>query len=128
MPILISHEAVWTNNMDEWFIWLVRLMFAGIFPLGIGMLYRAWKIIVSKDYRHVADWRGRMIRDGKQWAGLVAGTNITGGIGLLLVGALVIVAGLPFAIWSGATALILWSYYFALQFVVQRAGLAQAAS
>jgi hypothetical protein len=128
MPVLISREAVWANNMDEWFIWLVRLMFAGIFPLGIGMLYRAWRIFVRKDFRHVADWRGRMIRDGKQWACLVAGTNATGGIGLLLVGALVIMVGLPFAIWSGATALILWSYYFALQFVVQRAGLAQAAS
>ena len=108
--------------MDEWFIWLARLMFLGIFPLGIGMLYRAWAIAVRKDYRHVADWRGRTIQDGKQWAKLVTGINGTGGIGLLLVGTLVILTGLPFAIWSGATALILWSYYFALQFIVQRAG------
>ena len=26
--------------MDEWFVWLARLMFIGIFPLGIGMLFR----------------------------------------------------------------------------------------
>jgi len=34
---------------------------------------------------------------------------------------LVLLIGLPFAIWSGLTAFIIWSYYFSLQVVVQRA-------
>lgn len=112
--------------MDEWFVWLARLMFVGIFPLGIGMLYRAWAIAVRKDYRHVADWRGRTIQDGKRWATLVTGINGTGGAGLLLVGVLVLLVGLPFVTWTGATALVIWSYYFALQIVAQRAKQARA--
>jgi len=111
--------------MDDWFVWLARLMFVGIFPLGIGMLFRAWKIAARKDYRYVADWRGRLIEDGKRWANPVMGINGAGGAGLLLVGILVLLVGLPFATWSGATALIIWSYYFALQLVVQRARRAQ---
>ncbi len=107
--------------MDEWFVWLVRLMFVGIFPLGVGMLFRAWRIGVRKDYRYVADWRGRVIQNGKHWANPVLGINSVGGAGLLTVGVLVLLVGLPFAMWSGATALIIWSYFFALQIVVQRA-------
>jgi hypothetical protein len=107
--------------MDDWFVWLARLMFVGIFPLGIGMLFRAWGIGVRKDYRYVADWRGRSIQDGKSWAYAVMGINGVGGMGLLIVGILVLLTGLPFAMWSGATALIIWSYYFALQIVVRRA-------
>ena len=107
--------------MDEWFVWLARLMFLGIFPLGIGMLFRAWRIGVRKDYRYVADWRGRSIQDGKRWANPVMSINGAGGVGLLMVGVLVLLMGLPFAVWTGATALILWSYYFVLQIVVQRA-------
>lgn len=112
--------------MDEWFVWLARLMFVGIFPLGIGMLYRAWSIGVRGDYRHVADWRGRAIQDGARWAVPVMGINGVGGAGLLAVGVLVLLVGLPFALWTGATAFIIWSYYFALQVVVQRAKRLQA--
>ncbi len=112
--------------MDEWFVWLVRLMFIGIFPLGVGMLFRAWKIGVRKDYRYVADWRGRAIQDGKRWAFAVLGINSVGGAGLLMVGVLVLLVGLPFTMWSGATALIFWSYFFALQIVVQRAQISKA--
>jgi hypothetical protein len=112
--------------MDDWFVWLARLMFVGIFPLGIGMLFRAWAIAVRRDYRYVADWRGRSIQDGARWAYPVMGINGVGGLGLLVVGALVLLLGLPFATWSGATALIIWSYYFALQVVVNRARNARA--
>ncbi len=108
--------------MDDWFVWLARLMFVGIFPLGIGMLFRAWKIGVRGDDRYVADWRGRLIQDGTRWARPVTTINVLGGAGLLLVGVLVVAVGLRFAVWSGTTALIIWSYYFALQLVVQRAG------
>lgn len=107
--------------MDEWFVWLARLMFVGIFFLGIGMLFRAWAIGVRKDYRYVADWRGRSIQDGGRWANPVMGINGAGGLGLLLVGVLVVLIGLSFAVWTGAAALIIWSYYFALQGVMQRA-------
>jgi hypothetical protein len=107
--------------MEDWFVWLVRLMFVGIFPLGIGMLFRAWAIGVHQDYRHVADWRGRGIVDGARWARPVMGINVAGGVGLLLVGILVLLIGLPFAMWSGLTALIIWNYFFALQVVVRRA-------
>ncbi len=108
--------------MDEWLVWLARLMFVGIFPLGIGMLFRAWSIAVRRDYRYVADWRGRSIQDGERWARLVTGINGVGGAGLLLDGVLVVLMGLPFAVWTGAAAFVIWSYYFALQIVVQRAG------
>jgi hypothetical protein len=107
--------------MDDWIVWLARLMFVGIFPLGIGMLFRAWGIGMRKDYRYVADWRGRSIQDGARWARPVTAINGMGGAGLLLVGVLVLLIGLPFAVWSGLTAFIIWSYYFALQIVVQRA-------
>lgn len=105
--------------MDDWFVWLARLMFVGIFLLGIGMLFRAWAIAVRRDHRYVADWRGRAIRDGKRWATVVTGINGLGGAALLAVGILVLLIGLPFAIWSGLTAFIVWSYYFALRLVVQ---------
>ncbi len=107
--------------MEDWFVWLVRLMFVGIFPLGIGMLFRAWAIGVRHDYRHVADWRGRGIENGVRWARPVMGINMAGGMGLLLVGGLVLLIGLPFAMWTGLTALIIWNYFFALQVVVRRA-------
>lgn len=108
--------------MDDWFVWLARLMFVGIFPLGIGMLFRAWRIAMRKDYRYVVDWRGRSIKDGARWSNPVMAINGVGGVGLLMVGGLVLLLGLPLAIWSGATALIVWSYFFTLQIIVQRAG------
>ncbi len=114
--------------MDDWFLWLARLMFVGIFPLGIGMLFRAWRIGVRKDDRYVADWRGRAIQAGAQWARPVMAINAVGGGGLLTVGVLVVLVGLPFAMWSGATALIIWSYFFALKIVVQRAEHAQTSA
>ena len=106
--------------MDDWFVWLARLMYVGIFLLGSGMLFRAWSIGVRKDYRYVADWRGRSIEGGGRWAFPVMWINVAGGVGLFGVGVLVLLIGLPFAMWSGGAALILWSYYFALQVVVQR--------
>lgn len=112
--------------MENWFVWLVRLMFVGIFLLGIGMLFRAWAIGMRQDFRHVADWRGRGIVDGARWARPVMGINLAGGASLLLVGVLVLLFGLPFALWTGLTALIIWNYFFALQIVVRRAGHAQA--
>jgi hypothetical protein len=99
--------------MDDWFVWLARVMFIGIFPLGIGMLFRAWRIAMRKDYRYVVDWRGRSIQDGARWSSPVMAINGAGGLGLLM--------GVPLAIWSGATALIIWSYFFALKVVAQRA-------
>jgi hypothetical protein len=115
--------------MDDWFVWLARLMFIGIFPLGIGMLFRAWRIAMRKDYRYVVDWRGRSIQDGARWSSPVMAINGAGGLGLLMVGVLVLLMvgvlvllmGVPLAIWSGATALIIWSYFFALKVVAQRA-------
>jgi uncharacterized membrane protein len=107
--------------MDDWFVWLARLMFIGIFPLGIGMLFRAWRIAMRKDYRYVVDWRGRSIQDGARWSRPVMAINGAGGLGLLMVGVLVLLMGVPLAIWSGATALIIWSYFFALKVVAQRA-------
>jgi uncharacterized membrane protein len=107
--------------MDDWFVWLARVMFIGIFPLGIGMLFRAWRIAMRKDYRYVVDWRGRSIQDGARWSSPVMAINGAGGLGLLMVGVLVLLVGVPLAIWSGATALIIWSYFFALKVVAQRA-------
>ncbi len=111
--------------MEVWFVWLARLMFLGIFFLGLGMLFRAWAIAVRRDFRYVADWRGRSIRNGERWARAVMGINGAGGIGLLAVGVLVLLLGLPFTVWTGAAALIIWSYYFALRMVVQWAGRVQ---
>ncbi len=107
--------------MEAWFVWLARLMFVGVFALGFGMLFRAWKIGVRKDYRYVADWRGRVIAEGQRWAFPVLAVNGLGGTGLLAVGVWVIGVGMPFAMWTGASALIIWSYFFALQVVVHRA-------
>ena len=106
--------------MDVWFVWLARLMFVGIFALGIGMFFRAWAIAVRKDYRYVADWRGRRIDGGERWAYPVMAINGVAGVALLVLGVLVLLIGLPFALWSGLTALIVWSYYFALRIVVLR--------
>jgi hypothetical protein len=108
--------------METAFVWFARLMFLGVFLLGAGMLFRAWKIGARRDVRYVADWRGRAIADGKRWAYTVLWVNGVGGVAMLAVGVLVVWRGLPFAIWSGAAALIIWSYFFALQLVVHRAG------
>ncbi len=107
--------------MGDWFVWLARLMYVGIFALGIGMCFRAWAIGMRKDHRYVADWRGRSIRDAGRWAYVVMMVNAVGGVGLLLLGALVLLLGLKFTVWTGLGALFLWSYYFALRVVVQRA-------
>ena len=112
--------------MDNWLIWLARVMYVAIFPLGIGMLFRAWKIGVRKDYHYVADWRARLIDDGVHWACSVTAINGVSGSGLLVIGVLVLLIGLPFVVWSGATALIIWTYYFALRIVAQRARNAKA--
>jgi len=106
--------------MEVGFVWLARLMFAGIFLLGLGMLFRAWKIGMRKDYRYVADWRGRIIPNGRRWASAVLGINTLGGLGLLTVGVLVLLMGLPFMVWTGTTAFIIWTYFFALQVVMHR--------
>lgn len=106
--------------MDTWIVVLAWLMFLAIFPLGAGMLFRAWKIGVRHDPRYVADWRGRALLDARRWATPVLAINTVGGAGLLLVGILVVALALPFAVWTGATALILWSYFFALQTVSHR--------
>ena len=92
-------------------------MIVGIFPLGIGMLFRAWKIAARKDYRYMADWRGRLIEDGMRWAYPVMRINGAGCVGLLLAGILVRLAGLPFALWSGATALNIDPARFIREFV-----------
>jgi hypothetical protein len=112
--------------MGDWFVWLVRLMFIAIFPLGVGMLFRAWAIGVRKDLRYVADWRGRALKNGSRWANAVLGINAAGGVSLLAVAALVLLTGLRLAVWSGAVAIILWSYYFALRIIRQRDGQSQA--
>jgi hypothetical protein len=114
--------------MGDWFVWLARLMFVGMLLLGGGMLFRFWAIGVRKDLRYVADWRGRTIPDGKRWASAVMVINLVGGAGLLVVGVLVLLVGLPFAIWTGAVAFLVWSYFFALQLVVQRAKRSHAAT
>jgi hypothetical protein len=112
--------------MGDWFVWLVRLMFIAIFPLGVGMLFRVWAIGVRKDLRYVADWRGRALKNGSRWANAVLGINAAGGVSLLAVAALVLLTGLRLAVWSGAVAIILWSYYFALRIIRQRDGQSQA--
>lgn len=108
--------------MEEWFVWLARLMFVGIFALGIGMLYRAWSIGVRRDLRYVADWRGRPVQNAARWAQVVMAINSVGGVGLLAVGLAVVALGLQFALWTGLAAFIIWSYYFALRVVVHQAG------
>ncbi|MBU0592675.1 MAG: hypothetical protein ABIG70_10105 [Pseudomonadota bacterium] len=107
--------------MEAWFVWLVRLMFLGIFLMAGGMLFRAWAIAVRKDFRYVADWRGRKIGEGKTWGLTVLTVNILCGTGLLSVGVSVLLLGLDLAIWMGLAAFVLWTYYFALQLASQKA-------
>jgi hypothetical protein len=107
--------------MEVWFVWLARLMFVGIFPLAIGMFYRAWAIAIRKDYRHVADWRGKVIPNGERWAPLVFSINFLAGGSLLGTGILVLLIGLPFVVWSSVVAFVIWSYYFLLRVIVFRA-------
>ena len=108
--------------MEDWFIWLARLMYLGVILLAGGMLFRAWKIAVRRDLRHVADWRGRMIADAERWAAWVLGVNLIGGLCLLATAAAVLAVGLPFAVWTGLAGLVLWTYYFVLRLVVRRTG------
>jgi hypothetical protein len=107
--------------MEMWMVWLARLMYLGIFLLAGGMLFRSWKIAVRRDFRYVADWRGRSFPDGERWAHWVLAVNFLGGGLLLGVAFAVPVIGLPFTIWTGAAGLVLWSYYFFLRVINQRA-------
>jgi hypothetical protein len=102
-------------------MWLVRLMFLGIFLMAGGMLFRAWAIAVRKDDRYVADWRGRKIGEGRSWARTVLIVNILCGASLLGVGVSVLPLGLDLVTWMGLAAFVLWSYYFTLQLASQRA-------
>lgn len=107
--------------MEILFVWLARLLFLGIFFIAGGMLHRAWKIAVRKDMRHVADWRGRAVANGEQWAAWVLSINLIAAGGLLAIGLSVVVTGLEFVVWTGLSGLVLWSYYFFLRIVVARA-------
>ncbi len=107
--------------MEIWIIWLNRLLFLGIFLMAGGMLFRAWRISVRKDLRHVADWRGRRFPDPERWAAAVLAINLVGGGLLLSIGVAVLPAGLPPPLWTGLAALVLWSYYFLLRVIANRA-------
>ena len=106
--------------METVFVWLARLMFLGIFLMAGGMLFRAWRIAVRKDMRHVADWRGRRVINGEQWAASVLSINLIAAGFLLAIGISVLVTGLAFTVWTGLSALVLWTYYFLLRIVVAR--------
>lgn len=101
--------------MEIWIVWLARLMFLGIFLMAGGMFYRAWRVAVMKDLRFVADWRGRTFPNPERWAAPVLSVNFIGGGLLLATGISVLLVGLPFGVWTGVSALVLWSYYFVLQ-------------
>lgn len=107
--------------MEIWFVWLARLMYLGVYLLAAGMAFRAWKIAVAKDLRYVADWRGRAIVNPSRWAAAVLSVNLAGAICLLAIGISVLVVGLPFNLWTGLAALVVWTYYFGLRVVVGRA-------
>jgi uncharacterized membrane protein YphA (DoxX/SURF4 family) len=107
--------------MEIWIVWLARLLFLGIFLMAGGMFFRAWRIVARRDMRYVADWRGRAVADGEQWAPWVSGINLIGGGGLLAIGGSVLIFGLAFMVWTGLAGLVLWSYYFLLRMVVARA-------
>ncbi len=111
--------------MEVWFVWLARLMFVGIFALAGGMFYRAWKIAVAKDFRHVADWRGRPVPNGEDWAAWVLSINLVSAGSLLAIGLSVLLAGTAFVVWTGLSGLVLWTYYFLLRVVVNRANCAK---
>lgn len=113
--------------MEILILWLARLMFLGIFLMAGGMFYRAWKIIARRDMRYVADWRGRAIPGGEQWAAWVLSINLLGAGCLLAIGLAVVVVGLEFTLWTGLSGLVLWTYYFLLRVVVARAGRAPKA-
>ncbi len=107
--------------MEIMIVWLARLLFLGIFLIAGGMFYRAWRIAVKRDMRHVADWRGRVVANGEQWAAAVLSVNLIAAGCLLAIGVSVLVTGLEFVMWTGLSGLVLWSYYFFLRVVVARA-------
>lgn len=107
--------------MEIWFVWLARLMFLGVFLLAGGMLYRAWKIAIKRDMRFVADWRGLALPNPLRWAMTVFSINLVSGLVLLAIGLSVLLFGVEFVMWTGGAGLLLWTYYFALRLVVNRA-------
>ena len=96
--------------MELLFVWLARLLFLGIFLIAGGMFYRVWRIAVRRDMRHVADWRGRLVPNGEQWAAPVWSVNLIAAGCLLAIGVSVQVTGLEFVMWTGLAGLVLWSY------------------
>lgn len=107
--------------MEDWFVWLARLMYLGVFLMAGGMLYRAAKVVIGRDMRFVADWRGRTMVNPERWAHLVVAVNFLGGALLLGIGVAVLLVGLHFTVWTGTAGLVLWSYYFFLRVISNRA-------
>ncbi|HRH82329.1 MAG TPA: hypothetical protein PLW81_14910 [Thiobacillaceae bacterium] len=107
--------------MDHAFVWMARLLYLGLFLFASGMYYRAWKIALGKDMRHVADWRGKRIPDAARWAPWIVAINVVAASMLVTVGLSVLIWGTAFVVWSGAAALVLWTYYFLLRVITQRA-------
>jgi hypothetical protein len=97
------------------------VLFLAIFPLTVGMFYRAWKIAVRREWHYVAPWYGNPVPQPQRWAHWFAGINMLGGSVLFAILISIIVFGAPFSKWATAVALTIWMYYITTQLLARKA-------
>lgn len=98
-----------TSYLELAFAWL---LFLSVPALATGMLYRAWKHSAADDTTDKAA--------PKRYGSHLASINIAGGVALYAVFAAVLLVGLPFATWSGLTAIIVWLYCLSLHMLKRK--------
>ncbi len=92
-------------------------LYLGLYGLAAFMLSRAWRIAKRNRLDLVANWSGTQLENPERYKQVFTAINLTGGIALLALAALVLIVALPFSLWVSLAALIFWVYFFSYHFM-----------
>lgn len=84
------------------------ILFLALFPITFYWTRNAWRILIKRDYSHVALKRGEPPADPAKFAPFAAAINLIGA-GIIVMVILGIVTGsMPYATWSAIAGSTLW--------------------